>query len=90
VLALCTGMARAVATVRGRVEVTGSREDWTYSFSHTVIWLTPVPGTAIDSAPASPVRRQIFVHAEEQSFEPHVLVVPPVPPRVSPIVSLLP
>src|SRR5882724_3428805 len=77
VLALCTGMLAQVAAVRGRVEVTGSAKTGHTPFPNTVVWLTPVPGTAIDSAPASPdAPANLRLTQKNKSFEPHVLVVP--------------
>src|SRR5712691_13440617 len=77
VLALCTGMLAQVATVRGRVEVTGSAKTGHTPFPNTVVWLTPVPGTAIDSAPAAAdTRANLRLTQKNKSFEPHVLVVP--------------
>ncbi len=80
VLTLCTGMGELhaqVATVRGRVEVAGPAKTGHIPFSNTVVWLTPVPGTAIDSAPASPdAPANLRLTQKNKSFEPHVLVVP--------------
>src|SRR5713226_766758 len=80
VLTLCTGMGELhaqVATVRGRVEVAGPAKTGHTPFSNTVVWLTPVPGTAIDSAPASPdAPANLRLTQKNKSFEPHVLVVP--------------
>src|SRR6266852_5731795 len=77
VLALCTGMSAQVATVRGRVEVTGSAKTGHTPFPNTVIWLTPVSGATVEPAPAAadaPVNLRLT--QRNKSFEPHVLVVP--------------
>src|SRR5438093_13766803 len=77
VLILCTGMSAQVATVRGRVEVEGSAKTGHPSFPNTIVWLTPVQGTVLDSAPASPdVPANLRLTQKNKSFEPHVLVVP--------------
>ena len=77
VLALCTGMLAQVATVRGRVEVTGSAKTGHTPFPNTVIWLTPVSGATVEPAPAAAdTRATLRLTQRNKSFEPHVLVVP--------------
>ncbi len=65
-----------VATVRGRIEVSGESKSRQSRTPIAVVWLTPVSGTAADPAPKenSPARLQLV--QKNKSFEPHVLVVP--------------
>jgi plastocyanin len=77
VLALGTSMLAQVATVRGRVEVAGSAKTGHTPFPNTVVWLTAVPGTAVEPVPAAadpPANLRLM--QKNKSFEPHVLVVP--------------
>ena len=78
-LTLCCGVSQMyaqVATVRGRVEVAGPARTRHVSFPNTVVWLTPVPGSAADSAPsAAEPPATLRLTQKNKSFEPHVLVV---------------
>ena len=75
-LMLCTGMSAQVATVRGRVEVTGSAKAGHSPFPNTVVWLTPAPGTPVDPSRGADSSAPIRLTQKNKSFEPHVLVVP--------------
>ena len=77
VLLLCAGAHAQVATVRGHVEVTGSARAGRTPFPNTVVWLTPMPGTAGDPTPLVPdPPAPVRLTQKNKSFEPHVLVVP--------------
>jgi plastocyanin len=66
-----------VTTVRGRVEVAGTVKARHAVLPGTVIWLTPVPGTASEPplpVPSAPAKLRLV--QKGKSFEPHILVVP--------------
>jgi plastocyanin len=66
-----------VTTVRGHVAVVGSIKASHPVLPGTVIWLTPLPGTATDpafAAASAPGHLQLV--QKNKSFEPHILVVP--------------
>lgn len=76
VLTLCfslTGLRAQVATFRARVEIEGATKSRA-SLPTTVVWLTPMPGTA--SAAVTPSNTALRLTQRNKSFEPHVLVVP--------------
>jgi plastocyanin len=71
------GVYAQVTTVRGRVEVVGTVKAHHAVLPGTVIWLTPMPGTAGDAPPPAPtatVKPRLV--QKNKSFEPHILVVP--------------
>jgi plastocyanin len=83
IVVLCAAVLQAQPAstlVHGRVEVIGAgKTDKQHhgNIPETVVWLTPMPGTQIDSLPASPasVPNPRLVQ-KNKSFEPHILVVP--------------
>ena len=77
-LGLClTGLQAQVATVRGRIEVEAGTKTPRAPFPGTVVWLTPVNGTARDGAPLPPASQaNPRLTQKNKSFDPHVLVVP--------------
>lgn len=75
ILCCCLTSAGAqVATVSVRVEVEGGARAAHAALPTTVVWLTPVDGTAIPAAPSSPAPLRLT--QKNKSFDPHVLVVP--------------
>ncbi len=76
-LFVCLAALQAqVATVRGHVEIIGAARKGSASLPNTVIWLTPLPGTVLDSAPAASTAPAVRLVQKNKSFEPHILVVP--------------
>jgi plastocyanin len=76
-LTLClslTGLRAQVAHVRSRVEVEGASKAGHSAPPRTVVWLTPVGGSAGAATPDSgaPLR----LTQRNKTFDPHVLVVP--------------
>jgi plastocyanin len=79
-LLLWAGPARGAAqitTVHGRIEVEGTTKARRSAQPSTVIWLTPLPGSANDPslAPPSPPANLRLVQ-KNKNFTPHILVVP--------------
>jgi len=76
------GAMRAQVTVVGRVEVTGVPASRRTLVPNTVVWLTPLSGSAT-GMPATPPRDPAKANdpdfrliQKNKSFEPHLLVVP--------------
>ncbi len=69
-------------TVRGRVEVIGARgtaKTRHETIPETVVWLTPMPGAAGEATaalPEFPPTQNLRLVQKNESFEPHILVVP--------------
>jgi plastocyanin len=80
VLTLCfssTGLRAQIGTVRGHVEVDSAPKLAHATFPATVVWLTPVAGTASAAGvPAAVPGAPLRLTQRNKSFEPHVLVVP--------------
>ncbi|MBZ5549305.1 MAG: hypothetical protein LAO22_15335 [Acidobacteriia bacterium] len=71
------GVWAQVTTVRGRVEVAGTVKARRAVLPGTVIWLTPVAGSASDLSLATPsVPANLRLVQRHKSFQPHILVVP--------------
>ena len=71
------GASAQVTTVRGRVEVAGTVKSRHAVLPGTVIWLSPVVGSAGDPLSARPsVPANLRLVQKNKSFEPHLLVVP--------------
>lgn len=66
-----------VATVRGRVEITGAVSSHKATFPSTVVWLTPLPGAGGGRASLQAgAGESLRLVQKNKRFEPHILVVP--------------
>jgi len=77
--ALALNAQPATTTVRGRVEVIGERGKGRSrhgTIPGTVVWLTPVAGTAGDPEPPAGATTNLRLMQKNKSFDPHILVVP--------------
>jgi plastocyanin len=74
----CLVAAQAqTATVRGRLDLVGGGKASQPTFPATVVWLTPVSGTAGDLPPFTPSpSANLRLVQKNKSFEPHILVAP--------------
>ena len=75
-LVLCVSFsaARAQTTVRGRIELEGARHARKSAPPTTVVWLTPLNGTAEVRKPDPATGFRLV--QKNKSFDPHILVVP--------------
>jgi plastocyanin len=76
VLLVCASVsaAQAQATVRGRIELEGTRHSRKAALPTTVVWLTPLGGTGEVRKPDPATGFRLV--QKNKSFDPHVLVVP--------------
>jgi plastocyanin len=76
-LLICYRPARAeMATVRGRVEVTGAAKSRPAHVPVAVIWLTRVSGRSDPTPTATGPPTNLRLVQKNKSFAPHILVVP--------------